>query len=109
MRERDIKTATRFGILERCKAFEADLLQIDGIEIDHEGVDFDLNGYLSDICQVIIIPRYDYHKDFSTIVSHVLEVAREHGLSRTSDRIEDYGAHIYIVFHGWEVIHDENA
>lgn len=28
MRTRDIKTAEQFGILERCKAFEADLLKI---------------------------------------------------------------------------------
>lgn len=101
MRDRDVKTATSFGILEKCKAFERDLLRIDGIETDHEGVDFDLNGYLSEIWQVIIIPKYDTRKDLTQIVEKTLEVAKDHGLTRTSDRIEDYGAHFYIVFHGW--------
>lgn len=65
MRTRDIKTAEQFGILERCKAFEADLLKIKDIVPDKsdDGIPFDLNGFLSNIFYVIIVPRYDIRTD----------------------------------------------
>ena len=61
MGARDIKTAEKFGILERCRAFETDLLKIKDIVPDKsdDGIPFDLDGFLSDIHQVIIVPQYD--------------------------------------------------
>ena len=63
--EHCIKTAERFGILERCRAFERDLLKIKDIVPDapDDGVPFDLDGFLSGIFQVIIAPKYDIRAD----------------------------------------------
>ena len=63
MRRRDIKTAEKFRILEQCKAFERDLLQIKDIvpDVSDDGIPFDLNGFLSGIFQIIIVPKYDIH------------------------------------------------
>ncbi len=65
MRKRDIKTAEQFGILEQCKAFEADLLKIKDIVPDKsdDDIPFDLNGFLSNIYYVIIVPQYDIRGD----------------------------------------------
>lgn len=65
MRTRDVKIAEQFGIIARCKAFEADLLEIKDIVPDKMdgGIGFDLTGFLSDIYQVIIIPKYDIRAD----------------------------------------------
>ena len=61
MRERDLKTAEKFGVLDRCKAFEEDLLKIKDLVPDKhdDGVCFDLSGFWSDIRHVIIVPKYD--------------------------------------------------
>ena len=65
MRTKDIKIAEQFGIIVRCKAFESDLLEIKDIVPDKMdgGIGFDLTGFLSDIYQVIIIPKYDIRAD----------------------------------------------
>lgn len=108
MRERDRKTAERFGVLARVEAFEKSLLEVDGIISEGSlcsGIDFDLSGWLSDIRQVIVVPRYDisverddYYEVRCKVIQSVLDVAAKFGLSRTEDRIEDYGAHLYFVF-----------
>lgn len=98
-KEKDI--AESFGIFERIKSIEADLLNVKFVE----GVEFDLDGFYDDLNQVIILVKYDiplssdtYFEDRKTLLISVIEKAKEHGLKRTIDRIEDYGAHFYFVF-----------
>lgn len=107
MRARDIKTAEQFGILERCKAFEKDLLQIKDIVPDKfdDGVPFDLDGFLSNIFQVIIVPQHDIRADRDDywearkqLKESVVALAERYDLRRTDDRIEDQGRHFYFVF-----------
>ena len=98
LRERDRKTAEHFGILDRIEQLRTDLMEIGGV-ID---VDFDLDGFWSDIHQVIFLTEYllpldDYYTARNKMVRNILECAQSHGLSRTGDRIEDYGEHLYFV------------
>ena len=100
MRERDRLTAERFGIFDRVEALEQALLQIDRVV----GVEFDLDGFYSDIFQVIVVPEYDipvttpdYFDVRQKMLHEVLSVTREHGLMPSGDSIEDYGKHYYIV------------
>ena len=55
MRDRDKNTALHFGIMDKCKKLEKELLQIDGIT----DVEFDLDGFWSGIYQVIVLTKYD--------------------------------------------------
>ena len=107
MRARDIETAEQFGILERCRAFEKDLLGIEDIVPDKsdDGVPFDLDGFLSGIFYVIIVPRYeiradrdDYWEARAWLKERVITLAEKYDLHRTGDRIEDQGEHFYFVF-----------
>ena len=107
MRAMDIKTAERFGILERCKAFEKELLQIKGIVPDKfdDGIPFDLNGFVDNIFYVIIVPQYDIRDDRNDqwearkhLKERVVALAEKYDLYRTEDRIEGYGQHFYFVF-----------
>ena len=107
MRARDTQTAAQFGILERCRAFEKELLQIKDIVPDKsdDGIPFDLDGFLSNIFQVIIVPRYDigadrddYWEARKQLKGNVVAPAEKYDLHRTDDRIEDYGEHFYFVF-----------
>ena len=107
MRERDAKIAEKFGFLERCKAFEADLLKIPDIVPDRgdDGIPFDLSGFLSEIYQVIIVPKYDIRGDRNdyweargALRVGVVELAERYDLHRSGDRIEDHGEHFYFVF-----------
>lgn len=101
MRNKDKDIAESFGIFERIKSIEADLLNIKFVE----DVEFDLNGFYDNLDTVIILTKYDiplssetYFEDRKTLLISVIEKAKEHGLKRTIDRIEDYGAHFYFVF-----------
>lgn len=107
MRARDAKIAEQFGILERCKAFEEELLKIMDIVPDtsDDGIPFDLNGFLSSIGYVIIVPQYDIQADRDDywearkqLRESVVALAEKYDLHRTNDRIEDYGEHFYFVF-----------
>lgn len=100
MKERTLNTAKRFGILDRIEKLEADLLKIDRIN----RVEFDLDGFYDDLNQVIFVTEYDipvtldnYFEVRKQLINDVLRVAKENGLNRTEDRIEDYGAHFYFV------------
>lgn len=100
MRERDRQTAERFGILERVEDLERELLKVDHVV----GVEFDLDGFYSDIYQVIVLPEYDipvtapdYFDVRKRMLNEVLAITREHGLNPSGDGIEDYGKHYYIV------------
>ncbi len=107
MRERDSKIAEQFGILERCKSFEKELLQIKDIVPDKsdDGIPFDLNGFLSNIYYVIIVPQYDIRADRDDywearqqLKESVVALAEKYDLHRTEDCIEDQGRHFYFVF-----------
>lgn len=107
MRVRDSKIAAQFGILERCKAFESDLLKIKDIAFSksEDGVPFDMTSFLSDIPHVIIVPEYDIRADRddywdarSQLKKAVIELAAKYDLHPSGDRIEDYGKHFYFVF-----------
>lgn len=100
MREREQKTAQRFGVLERMEALEREIRKIDHV-VD---IDFDLNGFWSDINQVILIPKYDiplfisnYYDVRREMLNQILAVSKSYGLHNSGDRIEDYGEHLYIV------------
>lgn len=101
MKERELRTAKKFGILDKCKSLEKDLLQIDRVE----AIEFDLNGFYSDIYQVIILARYDipitlenYFETRKEVVKNIIKVAGNYGLTRTEDSIADYGTTFYFVF-----------
>ena len=101
MREREIKIAEYFGITKSIEKIEADLLQIEFVE----SVEFDLFGFYDDLNQVIILTRYNIPTHCDTyftariaLIGSVIKKAKEHGLKRTLDKIEDYGKHFYFVF-----------
>lgn len=107
MRTRDIKIAEQFGILERCTAFETDLLKIKDIVPDEsdDGIPFDLTGFLSSIYQVIVVPQYDIRADRDDywearkqLRGSVVALAEKYDLYPSGDKIEDQGAHFYFVF-----------
>ena len=107
MRIRDAEIAKRYKVIDRCKAFETDLLKIKDIVPDKMdgGIGFDLTGFLSDIYQVIIIPKYDIRADRDDywdarqrLREEVIAVAEKYDLCPSGDRIEDYGEHFYFVF-----------
>lgn len=96
MNNETARIAERHGITEKCASLERDLLGIDGVT----SVEFDLNGFLDDIHQVIVLVGYDFH-----VVTRKLRLAVDvvntaclHGLEESGDRIEDYGEHLYLVF-----------
>lgn len=96
----DRTTADLYGITRRIEKFQAELLAVDGI-VD---VDFDLSGFLSDIPQVIFLPEYDipvqlpdYYTKRRALLKEAVRIASENGMTRTDDRIEDYGTSFYIV------------
>ena len=100
MRERDRETANHFGILERVEDLERDIKKVNHVS----NVDFDLDGFWSDIHQVIIIPQYDipvsdpnYYDVRRKMLQQIIDVANSFGLCDSGDRIEDYGEHLYIV------------
>lgn len=96
MNDETTRIAERYGITDKCASLEQDLMNIDGVT----SVEFDLNGFLDDIHQVIVLVGYDFH-----IVTRKLRLAVDvvntaylHGLEESGDRIEDYGEHLYLVF-----------
>lgn len=93
--------ADKFGITNKVKQLETALLKVNyAVEIE-----YDLRGFYDDFGQVIFLVKYDipvslsdYYSVRYKFKSDIVSVAREHGLSRTGDRIEDYGEHFYFVF-----------
>lgn len=97
MNEETTRIAERCGIAEKCASLERDLLSIDGVT----SVEFDLNGFLDGIHQVIALVGYDYHKIRSawSVAGKIVEKALlHHDLHDSGDLIEDYGEHLYFVF-----------
>ena len=95
------KRAMRCGILHHMEALENDLLEIDGIS----DVGFDIDTYGDyDVSHVILVPRYhvdverkDYFDARHSQLQQIIAVCDKHDLHDSGDRIEDYGAHWYIV------------
>ena len=130
MNERNRKTAEHFGLLPRLTTLEKDLLQIPGVVRDSldEGCYLGVDNF-SDIPQVcaciafsfppFVAPEYDEsdtireraEKFTAASEAHsqlrrnclqsIIETCQRHGLTRSGDRIEDYGAHWYIVFNAY--------
>ena len=99
MKSRTEKTAQQFEIIDRVRKIETELLAHDGI---YE-VDFDLDGFYDNLNQVIILVGYKvpfetYFEDRTKVLQHTVKVAKENGLKRTCDSVEDYGQHLYFVF-----------
>lgn len=100
MNDRTAATAARFGISEQCAALERDLLTLPGAV----GVEFDLDGFYDHMKQVILLVKFDvayesYFRDLRALRQGVVDTAGRHGLTRTPDTIENYGEHLYFVFH----------
>lgn len=102
MNDRTAATAARFGITEQCAALERDLLDIPcAVEVE-----FDLDGFYDHLQQVILLVKFDipaanrdYFRDLAALRQGVIDTAAAHGLTRTPDTIENYGEHLYFVFH----------
>ena len=101
MKERTIRIATRFGIYDRLKKLEQQLID-DVFYV--ESVDFDVDGWLDDMHQVIILVKYNipvtlpnYFEVRRQTLSEILTIAGSYGLNRSGDVIEDHGEHWYIV------------
>lgn len=97
---RHAKTAERYGITAQCKALEADLLKISGVE----DVDLDLDSLLDNIPYIILLVEYnidtrrpDYFQARGAVRRAIIETCAAHDLYPTGDAIEDYGQHFYFV------------
>lgn len=101
MDEQTLLIADKFGITKKVKELETALLKVDyAVEVE-----FDLSGFYDELGQMIFLVKYDipvslsdYYNVLNKFKSDIVSVAREYGLSRTGDRIEDYGEHFYFVF-----------
>lgn len=100
LRERELKTAEHFGITEQLKKLNEELLSLDGVS----DVDYYLDGFWDGIPHVIFLPERDipigendYFRRRRQLLTKILEIASQNGLSRTEDAIEDYGSCWYIV------------
>ena len=92
--------AEKFGITDKIQKLESDLLQIPHIT----EVTFDLDGFIDGMNQVIFLLKYDipidsenYFGERENLIESALKTLEQNGLSRTGDRIEDYGEHFYFV------------
>lgn len=101
MDKQTLLIADKFGITKKVKELETALLKVDyAVEVE-----FDLSGFYDELGQMIFLVKYDipvslsdYYNVLNKFKSDIVSVAREYGLSRTGDRIEDYGEHFYFVF-----------
>ena len=99
MRERTIKAAEHFGILENLRALENEILNIKSVP----EVDFDVDNF-DELHQIIVIPKYDipvtaerYYSLRQNTLSNILICCARADLWATGDIIEDMGEHWYIV------------
>jgi len=99
-----INIAEWFGIDKKVSALVDKLNTMPNVE----SIDFDLNGYLDRIYEVILIITFretpeskemGFYKAKDKFLKDVLKKCKSLGLKRTSDRIEEYGDYsYYIVF-----------
>ena len=97
------KTAKMYGISDKIKELEKALSSVKYVT----EVTFDLTGFYDNIFQVVVIAGYEidntlplesYYKAHSKVKGDIIRAANRNGLMRTEDRVEDMGAHWYIVF-----------
>ena len=110
--ERDIKTMKAFGIGEQMEKLHAELMALPDIK----DVEYDLSSFWSDIPYVIFLPTWniptaakDYFDRKAALLQAILAVAHDNGLTRTGDRIEDYGSCWYIVTRCHWLVNKEGA
>lgn len=85
---------------EELSSLEQDILALPGCDkLDIDTHDMEEIGY------IMILPGYEgiplsdpqYYEKRKQLLNDILRVVKEHGLTRTEDRIEDYGSCWYIV------------
>ena len=110
--ERDTKTMKAFGIEAQMEKLHAELIALPDIK----DVEYDLSSFWSDIPYVIFLPEWniptaakDYFDRKAALLQAILAVARNNGLTRTDDRIEDYGSCWYIVTRCAWLVNKEGA
>lgn len=98
--DRHAQTAERHGIRARLESLEADLLKTPGLV----SVEFDLDSLIDNIPYIIILVGYDidvnrpdYFQARKYVRNAIIKVCADHDLHPTTDIIEDYGKHFYIV------------
>lgn len=102
LKERDRKIAESKNILNKVEELEKALLSVDGV-ID---VEFDLSPMIDNLGEIIFLTKYNIPftaddtdvKRRKALKVSVMETAAKFGLTKTEDRIEDYGEHFYWVF-----------
>jgi hypothetical protein len=99
MKQREIDTAARFGLLDRLQALESDLKAVP----ETTRIDFDLSG-LHDHCPLCFVVGYDinvrredYFEARREWLKAIIMAFLAHDLHPTGDTIEDYGASYYFV------------
>ena len=102
MKENTKRIMERYNLTNKIEHLTNDLLKIHHAV----GVEFDLNCFLDNIPQVIFLVKYDipvkvedYFKVRAKFKHDVIETAKQHGLYKSEDTIEDYGEHFYFVFY----------
>ena len=100
--ERTKHIIEEYNLAEKIEKLTGDLLKIPYAV----GVEYDLDGFLDNIPQVIFLVEYgipveaeNYYQLRSELRRGVLEVAARHGLRKSEDTIEDHGRHFYFVFY----------
>lgn len=95
------KTAEKFKIYDKVIKLKRNILQLQYAK----SVIFDLDEFYDNLNQVIFVVGYDidvrfknYFEIRKNFIEKIIEVAKQAGLTRTQDQIEDYGAHFYFVF-----------
>ena len=106
LKERTQKIIEQYNLNEKIENLTKDLLAIPYAA----DVEYDLDGFVDNIPQVIFLVKYDipvswdtYFERKNKLVFDIVETAKKHGLRRSEDSIEDYGQHFYCVFY-----HDKN-
>ena len=92
--------ADAFGLTERIQQLKEKLLNVPFVE----DVEFDLNGYLDNMAEVIFLTKYNIplHDGYSDRRRDcrlgALKVAYESGLKPSGDRVENHDGWFYYVF-----------
>ena len=94
------KIIEKFNIKQQIEKLDKELRDIPDV-VD---VEYDLNGFLSGIYQVIFLLQYnitaersDYWEARKMLKQRAINVINNNDLYKTSDVIEDYGRHFYFV------------
>ena len=100
--------AEQAGIYSKVRKLIDELNELPYVEIGWD--DIDIRDFL-ECHSVILVPKYtvpvaleNYYEVRRRVLDSIVAVAAYHGLTRTEDRIEDYGEHWYIVMgagKGW--------